>query len=85
MSREKGDFAEKRAISFLEDLNFKIIEKNFYAKKLGEIDIIALKDNIYHFCEVKSAPDYDKFKTFKNQKKCRLLFANKKIRCSFLY
>ena len=59
MSREKGDFAEKRAISFLEDLGFKIIEKNFYAKKLGEIDIIALKDNIYHFCEVKSASDYE--------------------------
>ena len=59
MSREKGDFAEKRAISFLEDLNFKIIEKNFYAKKLGEIDIIALKDNIYHFCEVKSANSFE--------------------------
>ncbi|MBP7742031.1 MAG: YraN family protein [Aliarcobacter sp.] len=59
MSREKGDFAEKRAISFLEDLGFKIIEKNFYAKKLGEIDIIASKDNIYHFCEVKSASDYE--------------------------
>ena len=49
MSREKGDFAEKKAISFLEELGFKIIEKNFYAKKLGEIDIIALKNNIYHF------------------------------------
>ena len=59
MSREKGDFAEKRAISFLEDLGFEIIEKNFYAKKLGEIDIIALKNNIYHFCEVKSASDYE--------------------------
>ena len=59
MSREKGDFAEKKAISFLEDLGFKIIEKNFYAKKLGEIDIIALKNNIYHFCEVKSASDYE--------------------------
>ena len=59
MSRQKGDLAEEKAISFLEDLNFKIIEKNFYAKKLGEIDIIALKDNIYHFCEVKSAPDYE--------------------------
>ena len=59
MSREKGDFAEKRAIFFLEELGFKIIEKNFYAKKLGEIDIIALKDNIYHFCEVKSANDYE--------------------------
>ena len=59
MSREKGDFAEKKAISFLEELGFKIIEKNFYAKKLGEIDIIALKNNIYHFCEVKSANSFE--------------------------
>ena len=59
MSKEKGDFAEKKAISFLEDLNFKIVETNFYAKKLGEIDIIAKKNNIYHFCEVKSASDYE--------------------------
>ena len=59
MSREKGDFAEKKAISFLQDLNFEIIEQNFYAKKLGEIDIIAKKNEIYHFCEVKSAPDYE--------------------------
>ena len=59
MSREKGSFAEKRAISFLQDLNFEIIEQNFYAKKLGEIDIIAKKNEIYHFCEVKSAPDYE--------------------------
>ena len=59
MSREKGNFAEKRAISFLQDLNFEIIEKNFYAKKLGEIDIIAKKNDTYHFWEVKSAPDYE--------------------------
>ena len=59
MSKEKGDFAEKRAISFLQDLDFEIIEKNFYAKKLGEIDIIAIKNSVYHFCEVKSAPDYE--------------------------
>jgi putative endonuclease len=59
MSREKGDFAEKKAISFLQDLDFEIIETNFYAKKLGEIDIIAKKNSIYHFCEVKSAVDYE--------------------------
>ena len=59
MSREKGDFAEKRAISFLTDLNFMIIETNFYAKKLGEIDIIAKKDDVYHFCEVKSAQTFE--------------------------
>ena len=59
MSKEKGDFAEKRAISFLTDLNFMIIETNFYAKKLGEIDIIAKKDDVYHFCEVKSAQTFE--------------------------
>ena len=59
MSKQKGDFAEEKAISFLEDSNYKIIERNFYAKKLGEIDIIAKKENIYHFCEVKSASDYE--------------------------
>ena len=59
MSREKGDFAEKRAISFLIDLNYIIVETNFYAKKLGEIDIVAKKDNIYHFCEVKSANSFE--------------------------
>ena len=59
MSREKGDFAAKRAISFLTDLNFMIIETNFYAKKLGEIDIIAKKDDVYHFCEVKSAQTFE--------------------------
>ena len=59
MSREKGDFAEKRAISFLTDLNSMIIETNFYAKKLGEIDIIAKKDDVYHFCEVKSAQTFE--------------------------
>lgn len=58
-TKEKGDFAEKQAISFLEDRDFKILEKNFYAKKLGEIDIIALKDDTYHFIEVKSANDYE--------------------------
>ncbi|WP_198304553.1 YraN family protein [Arcobacter vandammei] len=59
MSREKGNFAEKRAISFLEDLGFQIVETNFYAKKLGEIDIIAKKDEVYRFCEVKSGLDYE--------------------------
>ncbi|GGD41984.1 UPF0102 protein [Malaciobacter pacificus] len=58
-TKQKGDEAENKAISFLEDTSFKIIEQNYYAKKLGEIDIIAIKDNIYHFIEVKSASDYE--------------------------
>ena len=59
MSIDKGEIAEKKAISFLEDLGFKIIEKNFYAKKLGEIDIITIKNETYHFVEVKSALDFE--------------------------
>ena len=53
MSREKGDFAEKRAISFLIDLNYIIVETNFYAKKLGEIDIVAKKDGRVYFIQCK--------------------------------
>lgn len=59
MSKQKGDLAEKRAINFLQSQNFQIIEQNFYAKKLGEIDIIAKKDDTYHFCEVKSSDNYE--------------------------
>ena len=59
MSREKGNIAEKIVVSFLEKRNFNIIETNFYAKKLREIDIIAKKGEIYHFCEVKSGIDYE--------------------------
>lgn len=59
MSRSKGDIAETKACEFLNSQGFKIIEQNFYAKKLGEIDIIATKENTYHFIEVKSAQDYE--------------------------
>ena len=59
MSKEKGDIAEKKAVSFLKNLHYEIIETNFFAKKLGEVDIIASKDGIYHFIEVKSANDYE--------------------------
>lgn len=57
--KSKGDIAEKKACEFLSSKGFKIIEQNFYAKKLGEIDIISSKDDVYHFIEVKSANDYE--------------------------
>ena len=59
MSRIKGDSAEEKAIDFLIKHKFKIVQRNFYAKKLGEIDIISKKDDIYHFIEVKSGETYD--------------------------
>lgn len=57
-SRSKGTLAEQKACAFLCARDFHIVEQNFYAKKLGEIDIIAKKADVYHFIEVKSAKDY---------------------------
>lgn len=54
-----GDYFETKACSYLEENNYTIIERNFYAKKLGEIDIIAKKDNVYHFIEVKSGSGFE--------------------------
>ncbi len=53
MSRQKGNFAEDRATSYLEDLGYEIVDRNYYSR-FGEIDIIAKKDNTLHFIEVKS-------------------------------
>ena len=53
MSRQKGDFAEKRAVDFLVDKGYKIITRNYYSR-FGEIDIITQKDSVLHFVEVKS-------------------------------
>ncbi len=50
---EIGKIGEKLAISFLVKLGFSVISKNFRTKH-GEIDIVAKKDNIFHFVEVKS-------------------------------
>jgi len=54
LSLAKGRIAEQKAIEFLNKNGFLVIEKNFYASKFGEIDIIATKDGTLHFVEVKS-------------------------------
>ncbi len=53
--KDIGDFNEKKAVKYIENLGFRVIERNYFARKLGEIDIIAIRDNIWHFIEVKSA------------------------------
>lgn len=58
MSRAKGNEAEDIACRFLADNGFAVIERNFYSR-FGEIDIIALKDGVLHFIEVKSGLDYE--------------------------
>ena len=59
MSREKGNAAEELAAKYLYENGFEIVEKNFYSR-FGEIDIIAMKDEVLHFVEVKSGKDYEK-------------------------
>ena len=51
-TREVGNRAEDRAIKYLQDNNYEILERNFYILG-GEIDIIAKKDNRILFFEVK--------------------------------
>lgn len=55
-TRETGNMGEDIACSYLEKQGFLIQERN-YLKKWGEIDIIAVKDKILHFIEVKSVAD----------------------------
>jgi len=59
MSTAKGKYYEQKACEYLNLQGFKIIEQNFFAKKIGEIDIICKKDDIYHFVEVKSGESFE--------------------------
>ena len=55
-----GDESESLATRFLEQGGFVILERNYFARKLGEIDIIAKQDGVLHFIEVKSGKtDFD--------------------------
>ena len=49
-----GDESESLATRFLEQEGYIILERNYFARKLGEIDIIAKREGELHFIEVKS-------------------------------
>lgn len=48
-----GDFGEKVAEEYLEEMDYEILERNFRLK-FGEVDIIAEKDGCIVFVEVKT-------------------------------
>ena len=55
-----GNANETMATRFLESHGFVIVTRNYYARKLGEIDIVATKAGVLRFIEVKSAgADFD--------------------------
>lgn len=65
--RAKGNIAEKQACDFLELNGFEIKQTNF-SSKYGEIDIIALKNGVLHFVEVKSGKNFEPIYNITNQK-----------------
>lgn len=52
-----GAFGEQIAVDYLISKGFRIIDRN-YTKKVGEIDVVATKDSIIHFVEVKTLIKY---------------------------
>lgn len=52
-NKRLGKIGEDLACSYLSKHNYRVIERNFQ-KRYGELDIIALKDNILVFVEVKT-------------------------------
>lgn len=53
-NRKKGNRGEELAANYLQDKGFSIIEKNYYASRYGEIDIIAQDKKELVFIEVKT-------------------------------
>ena len=51
--REKGSVYEEKAVKKLEENNYVILCRNYFYGKNGEIDIIARKNNLIVFVEVK--------------------------------
>jgi putative endonuclease len=85
MKRVIGKLAEDLAVEFLENQGYKIIGRNFYFYRFGEIDLIALKKNLINFVEVKSLTKETNFlpethfnkKKFKKIEKIAGFYANK--------
>lgn len=56
--REIGDFGEELTVSYLEKKGYRILDRN-YSKPFGEIDVIAIKDDLIAFVEVKTRKSDD--------------------------
>ena len=67
-----GNLGEEISAIFLKNKGFKIVERNWEKPKIGEIDIIAEKENIIYFIEVKttaiSNPNYSPLEHLDNRK-----------------
>jgi putative endonuclease len=53
-TRDVGSVNEKSAAGFLKEKGYDIVECNYHAGRFGEIDIIASKESLILFVEVKA-------------------------------
>jgi putative endonuclease len=53
-NKKTGDRGENIASQFLEDNGYRIVQRNFRYSTFGELDIIAKKDGVLVFVEVKT-------------------------------
>lgn len=74
-TQQTGLLGEKIATSFLVNKGFRVIERN-YTKKVGEIDIIATKEGVIHFIEVKAIVSRITLESLKNKEKSYNPFEN---------
>ena len=92
-NRKKGTKGEELAVQFLQKKDFRIIETNWQTR-FGELDIIASKDSVLHFVEVKlkvgerfGTPEemINKRKLYQVKKTAEMyLLKNKQIRKDFI-
>lgn len=52
-NKKYGDLGEQKACEYLKNKEYKIIEKNL-SYKFGEVDIVAIKEGVLTFFEVKA-------------------------------
>ncbi len=72
MSRAVGDIAEERAVGYLLENGYRVVERNVSCR-FGEIDIIAEKGGVLHFVEVKSGKGFEPVYNITPAKLSRLL------------
>ncbi|MDD2383284.1 MAG: YraN family protein [Sulfurospirillaceae bacterium] len=88
MSTAVGKEAEDRASLYMQQEGYTILARNFHSK-FGEIDIIAHKEDILHFCEVKYSKLYDPIiritpsKMAKISKTIDYYFLKMKVSCDY--
>ena len=80
-TKQVGDDGENRAVSYLLSKGFAIIERNWRTKG-GEVDIIAFKNDILVFVEVKTLPNGTPDmiqRELNNQKRERIIKTSKRF------